>query len=550
MSMKLSCPKHPIHTHLQKRILIIDGAMGSLIQEYKLDETAYRGQKFAHHPCDVKGNNDLLSLTQPHVIEEIHETYLKSGADIIETNTFNANSISLKDYQMIDQAYALNLASAQVARKAADKFTSQTPDKPRFVAGALGPTNQTTSLSPDVNDPGFRTINFDQLADSYYEQIRGLIDGGVDLILIETIFDTLNAKAAIFAAKTYFEKTGTELPIMISGTITDASGRTLSGQTTEAFYISVSHANPLSIGLNCALGAKDMRPYIAELSRLSNSYVSCYPNAGLPNEFGEYDQTPDEMAQLVKEFAVDGLINIVGGCCGTTPAHIEAIAHAVADVTPRPILERPVYSCFSGLEPLNVTENTNFINVGERANVTGSKKFARLIKEENYEEAVSVARQQVESGAQMIDINMDEAMLDSHAAMKRFLNLIAAEPDISRVPIMIDSSKWDVIEEGLKCVQGKALVNSISLKEGEKKFKEQAQKLKKYGAAAVVMAFDEEGQAATIERKVNICTRAYKILTKEINFPPQDIIFDLNIFAIATGIEEHNEYAINFIEAT
>ena len=543
--------KNTIFTDLlQKRILIIDGAMGSEIHKYKLDETGFRGEQFKNHCCDVKNNGDLLSITQPHIIEEIHASYLDAGADIIETNTFGANAISLADYQMEDQAYALSLASAKIAKKIAKKFTQKTPDKPRFVAGSFGPTTRTASMSADVNDPGSRLVTFDQLVNAYTDQIRAFMDADVDLLMVETIFDTLNAKAALFAINTYCDKINKHLPLIISGTITDASGRTLSGQTTEAFWISIAHSNPIAIGFNCALGTKEMRPYIAELDQLVPCYISCYPNAGLPNELGEFDQTADEMAELIKEFAKDGLLNIVGGCCGTTPEHIKAIADAVADIPPRQLKKQPIQSCYSGLEPLTITPETNFLNVGERTNVTGSKKFARLILNENYDEALSVARQQVEAGAQIIDINMDEAMLDSKTAMVRFLNLIASEPDIARVPIMVDSSKWDVIEAGLKCIQGKAIVNSISLKEGEEPFRQHAQKIKLYGAAAVVMAFDEEGQADTKERKIEICTRAYKILTEEIGFPPQDIIFDPNIFAVATGIKEHNNYAVDFIEAT
>ena len=524
--------------------------MGTMIQRYKLDEAAYRGTHFAKHPVDIKGNNELLVLTRPDVIEEIHTAYLAAGADIIETNTFNANRLNQGEYKLQDQAYALNVAAAKIARKATDAFTKKTPNKPRFVAGAIGPTNRTTSLSPDVNDPGFRAVNFDQLVEIYTEQAQGLIDGGIDLFLIETIFDTLNAKAAIFAVNGLCEKLGKNIPLIISGTITDASGRTLSGQTTEAFWISVAHAEPLSIGLNCALGAKDMRPYIAELSRVAPCHIICYPNAGLPNAFAEYDQTPEEMAALIEEFAQSGFVNIVGGCCGTTPEHIKAIAAAVGRIAPRPIPQVPVLSSYSGLEPLIIRSDMNFINIGERTNVTGSKKFAKLILEGNYEEALSIARQQVEAGAQMIDVNMDEAMLDSEKAMVKFLNLIASEPEISRVPVMIDSSKWSVIEAGLKCVQGKSVVNSLSLKEGEAAFKEQARKVKRYGAAAVVMAFDEKGQADSKDRKVEICARAYKILTQDVGFPPQDIIFDPNIFAVATGIEEHNNYAVDYIEAT
>ena len=534
---------------LSRRILILDGAMGTMIQKYKLTESQYRGDRFKDYARDIKGNNDLLSLTQPQIIEEIHSQYLAAGADIIETNSFNCNRVSMADYGMESLVYELNVAAASIARRAADKFSKAEPNKPRFVAGAIGPTTRTASLSPDVNNPGFRAITFDQLVDAYTEQIKGLIDGGVDILLIETIFDTLNAKAAIYAIESYSQKIGKKLPLIISGTITDASGRTLSGQTTESFWISVKHAKPLAIGLNCALGPKDMRGYIAELARIANCAVSCYPNAGLPNAFGEYDLDASDMAAIVKEFAQSGLLNILGGCCGTTPAHIQAMARAVAGLPPRALPQLKEYSSFSGLEPLVVRENVNFINVGERTNVTGSKQFARLIIGDKYDEALVVARQQVENGAQIIDVNMDEAMLNSAEAMTRFLNLIAAEPDISRVPIMIDSSKWSVIEAGLKCTQGKSIVNSISLKEGEASFREQAQKVLFYGAAAVVMAFDEKGQADTVERRVNVCQRAYKILTQEIGFDPQDIIFDPNIFAIATGIEEHNNYALDFFEA-
>ena len=564
--MTLPFPEHPIHRLLERRILIIDGAMGTMIQRHKLDEAAYRVGQFKNHPLDLKGNNDLLSLTQPAVIEEIHTAYLKAGADIIETNTFSANAITMADYKMEGQAYAINVAAAQIAKKAAQRYTQKTPGKPRFVAGALGPTNRMASMSQDVNDPGSRPVTFEQLVEAYTQQVRGLMDGGVDLLLVETIFDTLNAKAALFAIDAYGASVGKRLPVMISGTITDASGRTLSGQTTEAFWISVAHARPLSIGLNCALGAKDMRPYIAELARIAGPYISCYPNAGLPNAFGEYDQSPSEMAALLKEFAESGFLNMVGGCCGTTPEHIRAIGDAVAGMPPRPIRELSPKSSYSGLEALNITKESNastalsighkqaptanFVNIGERTNVTGSKKFAKLILVGDYDAALSVARQQVEAGAQVIDINMDEAMLDSKAAMVRFLNLAGAEPDITRVPVMIDSSKWSVIEAGLQCVQGKAIVNSISLKEGEGPFKEQALKIKRYGAAVVVMAFDEQGQADNKERKVAICARAYRILTEEVGFPPEDIIFDPNIFAVATGIPEHNNYALDFIEAT
>ncbi len=541
---------HPICVLLNERILILDGAMGTMIQSYKLDESRYRGQQFKDYPLDLKGNNDLLSLTQPAIIEEIHLAYLEAGADIIETNTFNANAISMADYQMEDLVYDLNLASAQIAKKAAQAMTQKDPVKPRFVAGALGPTNRTASMSQDVNDPGSRTVTFTQLVKAYTSQIRGLVDGGIDLFIVETIFDTLNAKAALYAIEVYCASFKKDIPTMISGTITDASGRTLSGQTTEAFWISVANAKPISIGLNCALGARDMRPYIEELARISPVYVSCYPNAGLPNEFGEYDQSPEAMSAFIKEFAQSGFLNIVGGCCGTMPEHIRSIAAVSKDVAPRKIQTVPPKSSYSGLEPLIVSEEINFINIGERTNVTGSKKFARLILEGQYDGALSIARQQVEAGAQVIDVNMDEAMLDSKAAMTKFLNLIASEPDIARVPIMIDSSKWSVIEAGLQCVQGKAIVNSISLKEGEEPFRQQALEIKRYGAAVVVMAFDEQGQADTKERKIEICTRAYKILVEEIGLAPQDIIFDPNIFAVATGIEEHNNYALDYIEAT
>ncbi len=548
--MANSLTKHPIFDLLKERILVLDGATGTMVQRYKLDDAAYRPKQFASHTVDLKGNNDILSITQPKIIEEIHEAYLNAGADIIETNTFGATTIAQADYKLEDQVYAMNLASARIAKKAANKFTKKNPKKPRFVAGSLGPTNRTASISPDVNDPGYRAVTFKQLVDAYTEQLRGLVAGGIDLILVETIFDTLNAKAALYAIDEYCTSQGKTLPIMISGTITDASGRTLSGQTVEAFWISVKHAKPLSIGLNCALGASEMRPYLSELSNISDCFTAAYPNAGLPNEFGDYDQSADQMADFIADFARSGLVNIVGGCCGTTPDHIKAIANVVEGIKPRKAKRITPHSCFSGLEPLIVRPDSNYINVGERTNVMGSKKFARLIIEEQYEEALSVARQQVEAGAQAIDINMDEAMLDSKNAMVKFLNLIAAEPDISRVPIMIDSSKWEIIESALQCVQGKSIVNSISLKEGELLFKEHAKKIKQYGAAAVVMAFDEQGQADTLQRKVDICTKAYKILTKEVGFPPEDIIFDPNIFAVATGIEEHNNYARDFIEAT
>ncbi|MCO7555115.1 methionine synthase [Metapseudomonas otitidis] len=534
---------------LKERILILDGGMGTMIQSYKLQEEDYRGARFADWPSDVKGNNDLLLLSQPQVIAEIERAYLDAGADILETNTFNATRVSQADYGMEALVYELNVAGARVARQVADAKTLETPDRPRFVAGVLGPTSRTCSISPDVNNPGYRNVTFDELVENYTEATRGLIEGGADLILIETIFDTLNAKAAIFAVQQVFEEDGVELPIMISGTITDASGRTLSGQTTEAFWNSVRHAKPISVGLNCALGAKELRPYLAELAAKAETHVSAHPNAGLPNAFGEYDETPAEMAAVVEEFAASGLLNIVGGCCGTTPPHIQAIAEAVAKHKPRALPDIPKACRLSGLEPFTIDRNSLFVNVGERTNITGSAKFARLIREENYTEALEVALQQVEAGAQVIDINMDEGMLDSKAAMVTFLNLIAGEPDISRVPIMIDSSKWEVIEAGLKCIQGKGIVNSISMKEGVEQFKHHARLCKRYGAAVVVMAFDEVGQADTAARKKEICKRSYDILVNEVGFPPEDIIFDPNIFAVATGIEEHNNYAVDFIEA-
>ncbi len=535
---------------VQSRILVLDGAMGTMIQEYKLEEADYRGARFKDFHRDVKGNNDLLSITQPDVIEAIHKAYLDAGADIIETNTFSGTRIAQADYEMEFLAYEINFESAKIARRAADAYTAANPDKPRFVAGAFGPTNRTASLSPDVNDPGYRAVTFDDLAENYLEQARGLMDGGADIFLVETIFDTLNAKAALFAIHRLFDETGKKLPIMISGTITDASGRTLSGQTAEAFYISMEHGELFSIGLNCALGAVEMRPHIESLSKMATCLVSAYPNAGLPNEFGEYDQSPEEMKEYIRDFASSGFVNIVGGCCGTTPDHIRCMAEAVAGLAPRVPSEGTGYTMISGLEPLIIREETNFVNIGERTNVTGSKAFARLIKSGDYTAALSVAQQQIEGGAQVIDVNMDEGLLDSEAAMKTFLNLVMAEPEIAKLPIMIDSSKFHVIEAGLKVVQGKCIVNSISMKEGEAEFIRQAKLVRRYGAAAVVMAFDEQGQADTIERKVEICVRAYKILTEQVGFPPQDIIFDPNIFAVATGIVEHNEYAINFIEAT
>ncbi|MCU4676159.1 methionine synthase [Catenovulum sp. 2E275] len=538
-----------IRTLLKERILVLDGGMGTMIQNRKLTEQDYRGERFANWHLDIKGNNDLLSLTQPDIIEDIYAGYLAAGADIIETNTFNATTISMADYEMESLSREINVESAKLARRIADKFTEQNPNKPRFVAGVVGPTSKTASISPDVNDPGFRNITFDALVKAYTESTEALIEGGADLILIETIFDTLNAKAAGFAVLQAFENTGIELPIMISGTITDASGRTLSGQTTEAFYNSLRHLKPISIGLNCALGPAELRQYVEELARVSDFAVSVHPNAGLPNAFGEYDLSPDDMAIHIKEWAESGFFNIVGGCCGTTPEHIGAIAKSVEGVTPREIKPREIACRLSGLEPLTIDSSSLFVNVGERTNITGSAKFKRLIKEGLYDEALDVARQQVENGAQIIDINMDEGMLDSQAAMVRFLNLIASEPDISRVPIMIDSSKWEILEAGLKCIQGKGIVNSISLKEGEDKFIEQASLLRKYGAAVIVMAFDEVGQADTRERKFEICKRSYQVLVDKVGFPPEDIIFDPNIFAVATGIDEHNNYAVDFIEA-
>jgi 5-methyltetrahydrofolate--homocysteine methyltransferase len=551
--MNKSTAEVSIAQALGQRILILDGAMGTMIQRHQLQETDYRGGingRFKDWPIDLKGNNDLLSITRPDIIQGIHDLYLDAGADIIETNTFNANAISMADYRMETLVRELNMASARCARASADKFTRQDPAKERFVAGAIGPTNRTASMSPDVNDPAFRAVTFDQLSAAYLEQIQALAEGGVDLLLIETIFDTLNAKAAVFAALSFNETAARPLPLMISGTITDASGRTLSGQTAEAFWISLKHARPLAFGFNCALGAKDMRPHIAELASIAGCFISAYPNAGLPNQFGQYDQTPAEMAEFVKEFAASGLVNIVGGCCGSTPDHIRAIHDAVRNMAPRQRPEIAPVTAFSGLEPLKIRDGSAaFLNIGERTNVTGSKKFARLIIDGKYDEALAVARQQVDNGAQAIDVNMDEAMLDSKAAMVKFLNLIAAEPDIARVPIMIDSSKWDVIHAGLKCVQGKSIVNSISLKEGEETFRACASILRKFGAATVVMAFDEQGQADTKDRKIEICTRAYRILTRDIGFPPEDIIFDPNIFAVATGIEAHNNYAVDFIDA-
>jgi 5-methyltetrahydrofolate--homocysteine methyltransferase len=542
-----------IKQELEKRVLVIDGAMGSMIQQYKLTEKDFRGKRFADWHKDLQGNNDLLSITQPQIIKTIHKEYLKAGADIIETNTFSDTSIAMADYDMQELVYELNFESAKIAKEAIAEFKAEFPEFasiPKFVAGAIGPTNRTLSLSPNVNDPGYRAITFDELANAYTEQVRGLIDGGADLLLIETIFDTLNAKAALYAIQNYCQKIDKKMPVMVSGTITDASGRTLSGQTTEAFLNSVSHVDLLSVGLNCALGAKDMRPYLEELSNKAPFYVSAYPNAGLPNQFGEYDQDAHEMGHQIEDFLKAGFLNIVGGCCGTTPAHIKRIAEIAKNAKPRKKPQPDTLMHLSGLEPYTLTPESNFLNVGERTNVTGSKKFLRLIKEGNFEEALSIAREQVEGGAQVIDVNMDEGMLDSEQSMTTFLNLIASEPDISRVPIMIDSSKWTVIEAGLKCVQGKAIVNSISLKEGEEKFIEQALKIKQYGAAVIVMAFDEVGQADTYQRRIDICKRAYDVLVNKVNFPPQDIIFDPNIFPVATGMEEHRLNALDFFNAT
>src|SRR6201991_2069160 len=549
-----------IRKELEKRILVIDGAMGTMIQRYQLSEKDFRGERFKDHTTDLRGNNDLLNITRPDIIKAIHAEYLEAGADIIETNTFSTQVISLADYHLEELAYELSYEGARLAREVANEYTKKDPSKPRFVAGAVGPTNRTASMSPDVNDPGYRAVTFDDLAEAYYEQVRGLVDGGSDLLLIETIFDTLNAKAAIFAIRRYehecreagrdrnFYRSTSN--IMISGTITDASGRTLSGQTVEAFWNSVRHAGLLSVGLNCALGAKEMRPHLQELSEKANVFISAYPNAGLPNEFGGYDEMPHETAHLIEDFLDFGMANIVGGCCGTTPEHIRCIAEKAAKASPRKIPKTEPYLRLSGLESVNITPETNFANIGERTNITGSPKFSKLILGEDYEGALVVARQQVEGGAQVIDVNMDEGMIDSEAAMVKFLNLIASEPDIAKLPIMVDSSKWTVIEAGLKCLQGKGIVNSISLKEGEEKFKEHAAKILSYGAATVVMAFDETGQADSLDRRKEICERSYNILVNEVGFPAQDIIFDPNILTVATGLEEHNNYAVDFIEAT
>ncbi|MCW8957332.1 MAG: homocysteine S-methyltransferase family protein, partial [Gammaproteobacteria bacterium] len=533
---------------LTERILILDGAMGTMIQSYQLEEVDYRGERFADWASDLKGNNDLLVLTQPKIIRDIHSAYLDAGADIIETNSFNANYYGMADYGMEELVYELNLAAARVAREACD--ASESDDQPRFVAGVLGPMPVTASMSKDVNNPGARDVTFDQLREAYTVAIKALVEGGSDIILVETVFDTLNAKAALFALDEYFEVSGERLPVMISGTITDASGRILTGQTPEAFWNSLRHIKPLSFGFNCALGAKELRPHVEEMSGLADCYINVHPNAGLPNAFGGFDETPEMLAEEIGDWAENGFLNIVGGCCGTSPAHIKAIAEAVARHPPRQPPQVPVECRLSGLEACNIREDSLFVNVGERTNVTGSAMFKRLILENDYETALDVARQQVENGAQIIDINMDEGMLDGEQAMVTFLNLIASEPDIARVPVMLDSSKWNIIEAGLKCIQGKGVVNSISLKEGEEKFIEQAKLLRRYGAAAIVMAFDEVGQADTQARKIEICTRAYNILTQQVGFPAEDIIFDPNIFAVATGIEEHNNYGVDFIEAT
>ncbi|MDR1367611.1 MAG: methionine synthase, partial [Candidatus Accumulibacter sp.] len=537
---------------LRRRLLVLDGAMGTMIQAHGLRETDYRGNRFATHPLDLRGNNDILLLTRPEIIRSIHTAYLDAGADIIETCTFNANSISQADYRLEGIVHELNTSGARLAREVCDACTVKNPGKPRFVAGVLGPTSRTASISPDVNDPACRNISFDDLVKNYDEAIRGLTEGGADLLLVETVFDTLNAKAALFAIENYFEEKSRRWPVMISGTITDASGRTLSGQTAEAFWNSLRHIQALSFGFNCALGAKELRPFVEELSRVCDCFVSAHPNAGLPNAFGGYDETPERLSEEIGEWAKQGIVNIVGGCCGTTPAHIGAIARKVASIAPRVVPALPKKLRLSGLEPLSVGPESLFVNIGERTNVAGSKIFARMIREKRFDEAISVARQQVESGAQIIDINMDDAMLDGKAAMEHFLKLIASEPDISRVPVMIDSSKWEIIEAGLKCLQGKGIVNSISMKEGESVFLHHAKMARRYGAAVVVMAFDESGQADTRARKIEICERAYRLLTdpvQGVDFPPEDVLFDPNVFAIATGVEAHNTYAVDFIEA-
>ncbi|MBP1677351.1 MAG: methionine synthase (B12-dependent), partial [Bacteroidetes bacterium] len=539
-----------LRTELENRILILDGAMGTMIQRHKLAEADYRGSRFANCEILQKGNNDLLVLTQPDIIRGIHREYLAAGADIIETNTFNAQRVSMDDYGMSEFVREINLQAAKLARHTADEFTLQNPDKPRFVAGAVGPTNKTASMSPDVNNPAYRAVSFDDLTEAYLEQILALIEGGVDALLIETIFDTLNAKAAVYAAEKAMTMLSKRVELMISATVADTSGRTLSGQTIRAFLASVSHVNMLSVGLNCSFGAKDLKPYLQEISEHAPCYVSAYPNAGLPNQFGEYDETPETMAVQVKEYFDEKLVNIIGGCCGTTPQHIAAYVSLIAHAEIRKPGQAPADLQLSGLEELVINNETLFTNIGERCNVAGSRMFLKLINEKKYEEALTIARKQVEGGAQVVDINMDDAMLDAKQEMTTFLNYVASEPEISRVPVMIDSSKWDVIEAGLKCVQGKCIVNSISLKEGEKDFIEKALKIRAYGAAAVVMAFDEKGQADSFKRKKEICNRAYHLLVEKANFPPQDIIFDPNVLAIATGIEEHNNYGVDFINAT
>ncbi len=542
--------KPNIKKELESRILVLDGAMGTMIQRYKLEEEDYRGEQFKDVKQLLKGNNDLLSITQPHIIQEIHEAYLEAGADIIETNTFNGTRVSQSDYELEDFVYEINLKAAQIAKRAAEKYSLANPEKPRFVAGAMGPTNKTASMSPKVVDPGFRNITFDQLRDDYFEQAMALVDGGADILLVETIFDTLNAKAALFAISDLIKERGEKIPVMVSGTITDASGRTLSGQTLEAFFTSISHLDLLSVGLNCSLGAEQIRPYLEELSTIAPFNVSVYPNAGLPNQFGEYDETPHQMGSHIHDFVDHHFVNIVGGCCGTTPDHIREIARIAETGDLRSIPHKDHVTEVSGLEPLKIDREKNFINIGERTNVSGSRKFARLIREGEYEEALSVARHQVEGGAQVLDVNLDDGMLDAEKEMVRFLNMLASDPEIARLPIMVDSSKWEVIEAGLKCVQGKGIVNSISMKEGEEVFIEQARKIRNYGAAVIVMAFDETGQAASFERRIEICERAYRLLVDKVEFPPEDIIFDPNILAIGTGIAEHNNYAVDFIKAT
>ncbi|PIP54441.1 MAG: methionine synthase, partial [Bacteroidetes bacterium CG23_combo_of_CG06-09_8_20_14_all_32_9] len=539
--------KKSLQEIIKQRILILDGAMGTMIQRYNLKEEDFRGKSFQNHPSSLKGNNDLLVISKPQIIAEIHEKYLKAGADIIETDTFNAQKVSLSDYKMEDLAYEINFRAAKIAKQCAIKYSA--PDKPRFVAGSVGPTNKTASLSPDVNNPAVRNVTFDKLTIAYSEQINGLIDGGADIILIETIFDTLNAKAALFATEEVFNNKQVRLPIMVSVTITDNAGRTLSGQTLEAFLISISHANLFSVGLNCSFGAKQMKPYLEELSRKASCFVSIYPNAGLPNQFGEYDESAADMAKTVSLFAKKGLVNIVGGCCGTTPQHISAIAKEVQAFSPRIVPKFEPLTKLSGLEPLVIRKESNFINIGERTNVSGSKKFAKLIREKKYEEALLVARQQIENGAQVFDISLDDSMIDAETELLIFLRWISSDPDVAKVPIMVDSSKWSVLENSLKCVQGKIIVNSISLKEGEALFIERAKKIRQYGAAAIVMAFDEKGQATTYKRKIEVCKRAYDILTQKLNFPPEDIIFDVNILTIGTGLAEHNNFAVDFIEA-